>query len=583
MRRFKYLPTNPNKLLMLLLGLWCVLNILQGIFTELANDEAYYWFISKDLALGYFDHPPMFGLLTWLGINTVGDSEIGIRLFTILLQPLYLYLFWTVVRTERSSWKSALIYFFTAFGILQLQLYGWVVTPDAPLLLVTALLLWSYNRYLKAENPKELNIAALLIALSCGAMAYAKYQGVLVIVFILLSNINLLRQWRIWAAAGVAALLIVPHLYWQYSHDWVSFRYHLSDRNGIFAWSDVFEYLLNLLGTFNPLIFVPFIIFMVRQKATEQMGRTLRFLSWGFMVFFLLSTFRGYVQPQWVIPIVFPILYIVTRASDRYPRFRKYLMKVGGVMVLLILAVRIFVMSYTGDTIKAEIFGNHKAYQELADTLGGRTLIFDGHYAQASKMNYYSTGSAFAYPSIYHRSSQYELMSIDDMLYGQPVAVAVNSQIRDNAPASMMDTTYQHFVAKKLVSLYYDTINYYIPTRRVEITYSGLPPTILINRPLTLNMNIYNPYSYPIPVNDIKLIAQFKKGRFEWYEVIIPWGNIKVLEPTSNTPLRCEIYVPKANTGLYKFGLTLQRRPAPSWYNSKRTEIQITNPSQKTQ
>lgn len=566
---------------MLLLGIWCVLNILQGTFTELANDEAYYWFISKDLALGYFDHPPLFGLLTWLGINTIGESEIGVRFFTILMQPLYLYLFWTVVRTERSTWRSALTYFLIAFSIPQLQLYGWVVTPDTPLLLTTACLLWSYKYYLGSSTDRDKNIATLLLGISIASLAYAKYHGALIVLLLVLSNISLLRQWRFWVAGAIAILLIIPHLMWQADNDWVSFRYHLSDRNGIFAWADVFEYLMNLFVTFNPFIFIPFLIHSYQQKAAEQMGRTLRFVSWGFMGFFLFSTFRGYVQPQWVIVVVFAILYIITRAGDRYPRFQKYLVKVGLICALLFVVFRIFVMSYTGNLIRAEIFGNHAAYEELVQQIEGRPMIFEGHYAQASKMNYYSSGFAFAHPSMYGRSSQYQLMDIDERLYGKSVAVAVSGGIRTTTPKSTVDSMYHYFKIANSMDLYYDTVNFYIPTRRVEISYKGVPSIILTGRPIVIEMEIYNPYSYPIPLAEFRLIAQFRKGRSEWYDVNIPFGLLKELPAGERITMKTELITPQADTGEYKFGLSLQRPPATSWYNSPRQKIHITNPSQK--
>lgn len=564
--------------MVILLGLWFVLNILQGTFTELANDEAYYWFITGELSMGYFDHPPLFALLTWLGVNLFGDSEIAIRLFTILLQPLYLYLFWTVVRTERSTWKSALTYFLVAFSIPQLQLYGWVVTPDAPLLAATGLLLWSYHNFTKSDKL----VYALLLGVSVGLLAYAKYQGALLVILLLLSNLKLLKDWRIWAAGLLGAAMLIPHLLWQANHDWVSFRYHLSDRNGVFAWGDVFEYLLNLLVTFNPLLFVPFIIYMWRQKVVEQTGRYLRFISWGFMGFFLLSTARGYVQPQWVIPVAFALIYIVTRATERNRIFRRYVIRSSAIVAVLFVAVRIFAMTYTGDTIRMEIFGNKKSYNELAEKLDGRAMIFDGSYAQASKMNYYSNGLAFAQPSIYNRSSQYQMMTMDDELYGKRVAVAINTEIRDRLGLRGLDSAYQYFKIANSMDFHYDTIDFFIPTRRVEVEFSGLPQRTLIKQPAVLTITLKNPYDYTIPLSQFKLIGQFKQGRFVWHEIEIPWReDLTELPANSQATIVREVMIPKMDTGEYLFGFSLQRTPASSWYNSKRIPITVTNPAQK--
>ena len=103
------LLSKPNAILALLLAAWWLLNLVQGAFTELADDEAYYWFFSWQPAWGYFDHPPMTAILVWLGSWIPGT--LGVRLFTTLLQPLCLYLFWTLIRPPQPSTRQAVIYF----------------------------------------------------------------------------------------------------------------------------------------------------------------------------------------------------------------------------------------------------------------------------------------------------------------------------------------------------------------------------------------------------------------------------------------------------------------------------------------
>lgn len=45
---------------------WFVINLLQGVFTEINEDEAYYAIYGEHLAWGYYDHPPMVGLMAFL-------------------------------------------------------------------------------------------------------------------------------------------------------------------------------------------------------------------------------------------------------------------------------------------------------------------------------------------------------------------------------------------------------------------------------------------------------------------------------------------------------------------------------------
>src|ERR1700758_5646182 len=62
-----------------------VLRLLVAAWTPLTFDEAYYWAWSKHLAGGYYDHPPMVALLIRAGTMIAGDTELGVRLVSILL------------------------------------------------------------------------------------------------------------------------------------------------------------------------------------------------------------------------------------------------------------------------------------------------------------------------------------------------------------------------------------------------------------------------------------------------------------------------------------------------------------------
>ena len=67
-----------------ILGL-VALRLIAAAFTPITFDEAYYWMWSKHLAGGYFDHPPMVAVVIRLGTIVAGDTELGVRLVSILL------------------------------------------------------------------------------------------------------------------------------------------------------------------------------------------------------------------------------------------------------------------------------------------------------------------------------------------------------------------------------------------------------------------------------------------------------------------------------------------------------------------
>src|SRR5690242_6300149 len=62
-----------------------LMRLVAAALTPLTFDEAYYWIWSKHLAGGYYDHPPMVAIVIRLGTMIAGDSELGVRLVSILL------------------------------------------------------------------------------------------------------------------------------------------------------------------------------------------------------------------------------------------------------------------------------------------------------------------------------------------------------------------------------------------------------------------------------------------------------------------------------------------------------------------
>lgn len=562
---------------MLLLGIWMVFNIFQGIFTELADIEAYYWSVASELSWGYFEHPPMSAFFVWLGTNLFGDSELAIRIFTILLQPICLFLFWQLIKTERSTWRDAYLYFLIAFSIPQLQLSGWLATPEAMMMLAMAFLLWSFNRYLKIGDI----LSVALMGLGFAFMAYAKYQGIIIVLLLLAANWRRLKDWKLLTAIGIGLLLILPHLYWQYSHDWISFKYQIFEQGNGIVWSDTLILSFVLFGIYVLALIIPFILYLIKNRSKDPMDKTMRYLIYGFLSLCLLAALFGHVYPLWITPISLPVLYLMYQACQQYQGVKKYVWKFGTLAAILFIVLKVFIMSYSGSSIEAEIFNNKIVYGGLADEMNGRTLIFDNQSLQASKMKYYTNGDAIAYPSIYKGGNHYQLIDqLDEHLYGKPVAVVITDHVRNSYNTTQLKERFGHYSLHG-TDIYYDTISYYIPTKNVSINYSGLPINTLTERPIILNLDIYNPYDYNIPISDFRLVGHFTLFHSEMHDVEIPLRGVEVLPSKEHTKVKAEFYVPKMSSGRYKFGLSLQRPPATSWYNSPLTSIQITNPSQR--
>ena len=484
----------PDTLVFLALAAWWVLNLLQAAFTGLADDEGYYWYFSQHLDWGYFDHPPMVALLVWLSSWLPGG--LGVRFFATLLQPLYLWLFWRLIRPSDATYRDAVAYFLICFSQPLLQLYGFLAVPDAPLLMFTVLFLWAYKRFLDRGNV----LNAVLMGLSVVLLGYSKYHGALVVALVLLSNPRLFRRWQLWFAGLVALVLFLPHLWWQYGHDWVSFRYHLVDRN---AWEYSPAFTLEFIGTllvlFNPLWLWHY--WKGFRRRDPQLGdttvafrRSLLFLLCGFLLFFLLSTFRGQVQAQWVLPIVFPLVALLFATGRR----SRYVHVAGWVVFGLFLAVRLVVM-VNPFGFKGEVWYQPEKYQRVAAMADGRPVQFTS-YTAAAKYAYYTGQPSYCTPFYYLRQSQWMYDTSDRAFNGREIVVAGYSDIGGDT-LFLPDGT----------SMRYKPMPAYVPTRELQVEcltpidfalpYSqpataDAPPAGL--PPLTLTLAVTNPYDYDI-------------------------------------------------------------------------------------
>jgi len=359
-----YASLGADGLVVLWLGVWWVCNLLQAGFSELANDEAYYHMFAENLAWGYFDHPPMTALLVWLGEHLFG-GELGVRFFFTVLQPLYLYILWRIIRPADADRRDAALFVVLSASTLMLQLYGFIAVPDGPLMMTTALFLLTFKRF--SENRRW---AWLWMGVAMALMAYSKYHGALVVLFTLaVTPPRVFLRPTLYLSGAVALLLLVPHFMWQAGHDWASFAYHLAGRNSVFRLNYVAEYLLNLLVIFNP-FFVPlYVKAWITVKPQSAVARALKFIPVAFIVFFLLSTFRGYVQPQWVIVAVFGLIYTLFTYARRHPRTRRYLMCAGLATILLAGLVRLE-MIFNPLGLRFEVFDNPASYGRIAGIAG---------------------------------------------------------------------------------------------------------------------------------------------------------------------------------------------------------------------
>ena len=561
-----YASLGADRLVLLWLGVWWIANLVQAGFTELANDEAYYHMFAERLAWGYFDHPPVTALLVWAGERLFG-GELGVRFFFTVLQPLYLWILWRLIRPADAGRRDAALFVVVSAATLMLQLYGFIAVPDGPLMFTTALFLLTFKWF--SENRRR---AWLWMGIAMALMAYSKYHGALVVLFALAANPRQLLRPALYSSGAVALLLLVPHLVWQYEHDWASFAYHLSGRNSVFRPGYVVEFLVNVLVVFNP-FFVPLYVQAWRKvKPQTPVGRALKFLPVAFIVFFMLSSLRGYVQPQWVIVSCFGLVCVLFAYARRHPRTRRYVMRAGGVTVGLIVLVRL-VMIFNPLGIRFEVFNNPESYAAIAAEADGRPVVFRYGYAVAAKYAFYTGGEAYCQPNIRYRTHQWQFRDDDSQFIGREVLV-------ECPDGTVSDSTRQ---VRTLTMANGRSFTWFVdpafhPVRLVDIAFTGLPGRVAAGETLRLELRIRNPYPYAIRVgaDDTQLVMLWKHGRFRVDE--FPTGETFTIPADSELTRGVTFTVlPQLAGETFDVGFALRREGYTNWFNGKSVPTEVGN------
>ena len=561
-----YASLGADRLVLLWLGVWWIANLVQAGFTELANDEAYYHMFAERLAWGYFDHPPVTALLVWAGERLFG-GELGVRFFFTVLQPLYLWILWRLIRPADAGRRDAALFVVVSAATLMLQLYGFIAVPDGPLMFTTALFLLTFKWF--SENRRR---AWLWMGIAMALMAYSKYHGALVVLFALAANPRQLLRPALYSSGAVALLLLVPHLVWQYEHDWASFAYHLSGRNSVFRPGYVVEFLANVLVVFNP-FFVPLYVQAWRKvKPQTPVGRALKFLPVAFIVFFMLSSLRGYVQPQWVIVSCFGLVCVLFAYARRHPRTRRYVMRAGGVTVGLIVLARL-AMIFNPLGIRFEVFNNPESYAAIAAEADGRPVVFRYGYAVAAKYAFYTGGEAYCQPNIRYRTHQWQFRDDDSQFIGREVLV-------ECPDGTVSDSTRQ---VRTLTMANGRSFTWFVdpafhPVRLVDIAFTGLPGRVAAGETLRLELRIRNPYPYAIRVgaDDTQLVMLWKHGRFRVDE--FPTGETFTIPADSELTRGVTFTVlPQLAGETFDVGFALRREGYTNWFNGKSVPTEVGN------
>lgn len=394
-----------------------ILSFFQVLFTELWNDEAYYWVFSQNLQWGYLDHPPATPVIIWIGTLFFGKTEIGVRIGFVVL--LFATFFLIHLMTEKEKRNQLPI---ICISLVALFIGGILAVPDIPLLFFTALYIFIFKKYIYHDNFKNAIFLALCIAL----MLYSKYHGILTILVSLFSFPELFKRKTFYLVFFTSLSLFLPHIWWQYSHAFPSVDYHLFERSaGSYDVLNTINYLGSqflILGPFTGWMFFSY-AFKIRNK--EKTNRWNIFLSNGFLfilLFFFLMSFKGHTEANWTAPAaVFGLLYLLQNISEKHFNWFKKLMPIHLAFILLIKIQMAFPYIGVLKQIRNEWSGNKTWATSVYKRAGEQPVVFLNSYQKPSQYMFYSNGMAMSLNSVEGRRNQFEYFKYENQFRNKTV------------------------------------------------------------------------------------------------------------------------------------------------------------------
>jgi len=502
----------PKKFFYFLAALLAI-NIIQSNFTELIFDEAYYWYYSQNMAWGYFDHPPMVALLIKLS-SFFFEGELGVRFMSCLLGVGTLLVLWLSIDHPK---KNAAIpqFFVLVFSMTLMNAYGFLTLPDTPLLFFTALFLLVYKKFIASATLP----ITLLLGVVMAALMYSKYHAVLVIVFVLLSNIKIIKNKYAWLAVGIALLCYSPHLYWLFEHDFVSIKYHIYERpNGAYNFSKyTLGFFVNLIAVFGftfPLVYY----ILAKTKAKNLFTKALLFLTYGVLIFFFVSSFNRRIQTQWVILICIPLAIIVFDYMLSNKNSMKWIFRLGLLNSIIILYLR-FGLVYQPLLFNKfyETHGNKNWVQQIKNKVGSTPVVFENSYRNAPMYAFYSGETSFSLNNVYYRKNQYSIDQSEDRIRHKKVLFV--HKLRKEGTF--------HYTKTDGGVYYADFIDDFKPYRKLETELL----TFDENKSLS-QLVVYNPYTDSIPMRNLNFAVAYL-DRYKKVKQLTPISVVTLNKKTS--------------------------------------------------
>lgn len=390
-------------------------------------------------------------------------------------------------------------------------------------------------------------------------MFYSKYHGILLIIFVVLSNISILLNKHFWLAVLVTILLFLPHIYWQFVHDWPSVRFHLNERLARhYRINFTTDYLAGQILVFGPLISLFFYATCYKLKIKDQLIKTHLFVFVGTLAFFLFSSFKNTVEAHWTL-IAVPsfmtlLMHLINNGTEKYQRvFYKF--AIVNISLILLARLLFFIPNSPFLLIKNyyPFFYGEQWAKTLFNAAEGKPVVFENSYVLPSLYQYYNKGAeAIGYNTKSYRKSNFNLED-DCRLSGQSVWYFKGGKQEDTS-LTYIDTKYAD---GSLVP-----IQHYTCVNTLKVTPDAIPETLKANTAFDLEIEVENKSDKTISIyNKMAVDYAFFVAKYDYVNSTASYdleGN--QFAPHEKRRIKVRIQTPE-KPGKYKILFSIKCEP----------------------
>ena len=265
----------------LLLAAKAVLALLLAPF----GDEAFSWWESRHLAVGYTDVPPLLPWLIRLGTTIAGDNALGLRLSALAIGSATPWLVYLWARRFHDRGR-AIACAGLALCIPLAAMLGVLALPDVPLTAAMLGATLALDRAAARDAWRDWLLLGACLAL--GWMSHYRfvmfYLAGAAFVLLTTNGRALLARPRFWIAHLVGAAGLLPVLWFNYVSGWAALRFQFVERHPWAFHADALGEVFVQLVVTTPLMFALLVAGVARQRRAALLVSASSALLIGYLV-----------------------------------------------------------------------------------------------------------------------------------------------------------------------------------------------------------------------------------------------------------------------------------------------------------